>query len=239
MTDDEALLGVVSSANVACGGHAGDGSTMRHVSRAARRRGVAVGAHVSYEDKPGFGRRAMDMDAGELEDLVLAQLATLTGIAAAEGWAVSYCKPHGALYNTIVRDRAQARAVAAAVAALHPGLPVLGLPGSVWLQELAETGLRPVTEVFADRAYAPDGSLVPRGRPGAVLHDPAEITARAVRMVTEQQVTACDGTDIPLVPQSICVHGDNPSALEAATSVRAGLQDAGVTIAPFTSTPTP
>lgn len=233
MTDDEALLDIVSSANVACGFHAGDPTHMRRVCRLAAERGVAVGGHVAYPDLHGFGRRFIDIDPGELEDTILYQLAALQGVARAEGTEVRYVKPHGALYNTIVSHEEQAAAVVAAVTTSAPGIAVLGLPGATWLAQAEAAGLRPVHEVFADRAYTPAGVLVPRTEPGAVIHEPDEIARRVLQMVTDSSVTAVDGSTVTLDAQSICVHGDTAGAVEIARRVRAALVDAGVTITPF------
>ncbi|HEX4256871.1 MAG TPA: 5-oxoprolinase subunit PxpA [Streptosporangiaceae bacterium] len=232
--DDEALLAVVTSANIACGFHAGDPLILRRCCAAAVARGVAIGAQVSYRDLAGFGRREMDVPADELTAEVLYQLAALDGIARAEGGRVRYVKPHGALYNRIARDPVQARAVAAAVAAYDPSLPVLTLPGSVAARVAAEAGLRAAAEAFADRAYTAEGTLVSRREPGAVLSDVAEVTARAVGMATRGQVTAIDGQQVAVEPESICVHGDTPGAVELARSVRHGLEEAGVRLASFT-----
>lgn len=232
-TSDEDLLGIVTSANIACGGHAGDEETMRRVCAEAARGGVVVGAHVSYADRPGFGRRPVCLPADELTDLVLAQMDLLTAVAAQEGVEVAYCKPHGALYNTIAVDWEQAEAVARACAAHRPGLPVLGLPGSVWLDVAAEHGLRPVGEAFADRAYAADGTLVPRTEPGAVLHDPTRVADRVVEMVGAGSVEAITGVRVPVAVGSVCVHGDTPGALAIASRVRVRLEAAGVRLASF------
>ncbi|HEY2238087.1 MAG TPA: 5-oxoprolinase subunit PxpA [Streptosporangiaceae bacterium] len=232
--DDETLLTVVTSANIACGFHAGDPLILRRCCAAAVAGGVAIGAQVSYRDLAGFGRREMDVPADELTAEVLYQLAALDGIARAEGGRVRYVKPHGALYNRIARDPVQARAVTAAVAAYDPSLPMLALPGSVAAQVAAEAGLRAAAEAFADRAYTPEGTLVSRREPGAVLSDVAEVTARAVGMVTRGQVTAIDGQQVAVEPESICVHGDTPGAVELARSVRRGLEEAGVRLASFT-----
>ena len=231
--DDEALLDVVSSANVACGFHAGDPSTMRRVCARAVERGVAVGAQVSYNDLAGFGRRFVDVDPVQLADDVLYQLAALDGIARAEGARVRYVKPHGALYNAAVHHEAQARAVVDAVVAYDRGLPVLGLPGSVLLREAAAAGLRAVEEGFADRGYTPEGTLVPRRAPGALVSDPAAVAERAVRMATDGLVTSADGTAVEVTVASVCVHGDTPGAVELARRVRAALEEAGLRIAPF------
>ncbi|MDT0317266.1 LamB/YcsF family protein [Streptomyces millisiae] len=231
--DDEALLSIVTSANVACGFHAGDPTIMRRVCEAAAARGVAVGAQVGYRDLPGFGRRFIDVDPAELVNDVVYQIGALDGFARLAGTRVSYVKPHGALYNAIVRHEAQAAAVAEAVRRYDPALPVLGLPGSVWLRVAAEVGLTPVREAFADRAYTPEGTLVPRGRPNAVLHDPEVIVERCLRMVAEGVVEAVDGTTLPLDVRSLCVHGDTPGAVEIARRLRSELERAGHPPRPF------
>ncbi|RAY10833.1 LamB/YcsF family protein [Actinomadura craniellae] len=237
--DDLALLDVVTSANVACGFHAGDPLIMRRVCAAAVERGVAIGAQVSYRDLAGFGRREMDVAPAELTAEVLYQIAALDGIARAEGGRVGYVKPHGALYNRIARDPGQARAVVAAVAAYDPALPVLALPGSA---VHAATGpgteaerVPVVPEGYADRAYTADGTLVSRRSPGAVIHDPGAVARRAVRMAVDGSVTAADGVEVPLEVRSICVHGDTPGAVELARAVRAALLAADVRLRPFTS----
>jgi len=232
MGDDLAMLDIVTSANVACGFHAGDPSTMRRLCEAAAARSVTIGAHVSYPDLAGFGRRFIDIDSGELRDAISYQLSALAGFAAAAGTYVCYVKPHGALYNTIVHHDAQAQAVIDGVACIAE-LPIVGLAGSAVLRLAAAAGLRPVTEAFVDRAYNADGTLVPRAQPGAVLHDVDEITKRTVRMVANGVVTAIDGQDVPIAAESICVHGDTPGAVAIAGAVRAALQDAGVDVRPF------
>lgn len=233
MGDDVALLEVVTSANVACGFHAGDPSIMAATCRAAAERGVSVGAHVAYRDLLGFGRRFIDMEPEILHDEVLYQIGALATLARLAGTTVSYCKPHGALYNTIARHPAQALAVAEAVAQFQPGLPVLGLPGSVWLQAATDAGLTPVGEAFADRAYTSDGSLVSRREPGAVLHDPELIAERCIAMARGEPIRDIDGHELVIEAGSICVHGDTPGAVEIARVVRAALNDAGVTLRPF------
>ncbi|SCF34498.1 UPF0271 protein [Micromonospora viridifaciens] len=230
MGDDASLIDIVTSANVACGYHAGDASTMRRVCALAARRGVSVGAQVGYRDLAGFGRRFIDVAPEELTNDVLYQIAALDGIARAEGTRVRYVKPHGALYNAIVTHEAQAAAVVAAVRAVDPALPVYGLPGSAWLRQAADAGLQPVAEAFADRAYRSDGTLVSRRLPHAVLHDPDVIAARVLRMVVEGTIEADDSTIIEVAPQSICVHGDTPEAVAIARAVRQALVAAGVTI---------
>jgi 5-oxoprolinase (ATP-hydrolysing) subunit A len=232
--DDDALLGVVTSANVACGFHAGDPSTMRRVSARAVAGGVAIGAQVSYRDLAGFGRRFVDAAPAELTDDVLYQLAALDGVARAEGGRVTYLKPHGALYNAVVWHEQQAAAVVDAVVAYDRALPVLGLPGSALLRLAADAGLRTVAEGFADRGYTPEATLVPRREPGALVHDAAEVAERAVRMATEGTVVALDGSTVAVPVESVCVHGDTPGAVDLARAVRSALERAGVTLAPFT-----
>ncbi|MDK3257506.1 LamB/YcsF family protein [Blastococcus capsensis] len=231
--DDDALLGLVTSANVACGFHAGDPVTMRRVCGAAVASGVSIGAQVSYRDFAGFGRRFVDVAPDELAADVLYQLAALDGIARTAGGRVSYVKPHGALYNAVVHHEAQARAVVDAVAGYDPGLAVLGLPGSVFLRTAAAAGLRTVGEGFADRGYTAAGTLVPRGAAGALVSEPAAVVERAVRMATDGVVAAVDGTEVRTEVSSICVHGDTPGAVQLARSVRAALEGAGLALAPF------
>jgi UPF0271 protein len=231
--DDEALLDVVTSANVACGFHAGDPSIMRRVCSAAAARGVAIGAQVSYPDVGGFGRRFVDIDPDELIDVITYQIGALDTFARQAGSRVAYVKPHGALYNAVVHHEAQAAAV---VEAVRPwGIPLLGLPDSVVARLADHAGVPAVAEAFADRAYRPDGSLVPRSEPGAVIHDAEEVSARSVRMALDGTVVAVDGTEIAVRAVSLCVHGDTPSAVDLARAVRAALDAAGVALAPFTS----
>ncbi|MEV0145932.1 5-oxoprolinase subunit PxpA [Nonomuraea sp. NPDC050733] len=231
--DDLALLDVVTSANVACGFHAGDPVTIRRTCAAAVDRGVSIGAQVSYRDLAHFGRREMDVEPEELCAEVLYQLAAVDGVARAMGGRVSYVKPHGALYNRIVRDEVQATAVVDAVADYDPSLPLLTLPGSAVHAVAAAAGVSTVTEAFADRAYTPAGALVPRREPGAVVHDVEAVTARAVRMAVEGSVTAVDGSAVPVPARSICVHGDTPDAVRLARAVRDGLLEAGVVLQAF------
>ncbi|KRD05235.1 hypothetical protein ASE48_18775 [Mycobacterium sp. Root265] len=231
--DDDAMLDIVTSANVACGFHAGDPAGLLRVCRAAAQRGVRIGAQVSYRDLAGFGRRFIDVDPDELTAEVIYQIGALSAIATAAGSSVTYVKPHGALYNSIVTNEPQARAVAAAVHAVDPGLPVLGLAGSVFFGAAREFGLRTVAEAFADRAYRPDGQLVSRREPGAVLRDAEQIAVRVLSMVTEGRVTAQDGTEIPISVESVCVHGDSPGAVQIAEAVRTRLSEHGMTPAPF------
>ncbi|AXH97954.1 LamB/YcsF family protein [Ornithinimicrobium avium] len=230
---DDDLLEVVTSANVACGFHAGGPSTMRGVTAHAARTGVAVGAHVAYDDKEGFGRRFIDMDPHVLADEVLYQVAALDAFARRAGTRVTYVKPHGGLYNAIVTHEAQAAAVVAGVTAYSSDLVLLGLPGSVVLRLAEAAGLRTAQEAFADRAYTPEGHLVPRTQEGAVLHDPAEIARRCVAMATGEAITDVNGDRLLVRADSICVHGDTPGALGIARAVRAALREAGADLAPF------
>jgi len=232
MGDDEALLGIITSANIACGFHAGDPSIMRRTCEIAARLGVAIGAHVSYPDLAGFGRRFIDIAPTELTDVVTYQIGALQAIALAAGSRVSYVKPHGALYNTIVTHEAQAAAVVAGVAACGP-LPLMGLAHSTVLRRAAQAGLPTVTEGFVDRAYNSDGSLVSRLLPGAVLHDVEFVAARAVRMVTNKSVIAIDGSEIEVDFNSLCVHGDTPEAVQIAGAVRDALAAADISLRPF------
>ncbi|MCC9206247.1 LamB/YcsF family protein [Arthrobacter sp. zg-Y769] len=233
MGDDAAIFESVSSANVACGFHAGDPSTIAQTCRDAVAAGVTIGAHVAYRDLAGFGRRFLDCSYTELLDDVLYQLGALQGLARAAGSEVRYVKPHGALYNTIVRHEVHARAVVDAVRAFDKDLPVLLLPGAVALEIAADSGLRGVAEAFADRNYNPDGTLVSRREPNAVISDAGTVTANMVRLATQGTITAVDGTEIPMQAESICVHGDTPGAVAMAKAVRAGLENAGVSISSF------
>src|SRR5918995_4218185 len=218
--DDEALLDVVTRANVACGFHASDRTIMRRVCVRAVESGVAIGAQVGYRDLPGFGRRFIDMEPAALTQDVIYQIGALEAFARVAGSRVRYVKPHGALYNAIVHHEEQAAAVVRAVVAYDRTLPVLGLPGSAWLRQAADAGLTVVHEAFADRAYTPEGTLVSRRLPGAVLHDPAEIAARCVAMATGESIEDIDGGTLTMQPGSICVHGDTPGAVEIAVLVR-------------------
>jgi UPF0271 protein len=232
--DDEAMLGIVTSANMACGFHAGDPAGLRTVCRLAAAAGVRVGAQVSYRDLAGFGRRFIDVAHDDLVADVIYQIGALKAVALSVGTTVDYVKPHGALYNTIVANRAQAHAVAEAVHAVDPGLPVLGLAGSAFFDEAHRLGTRTIAEAFADRAYRSDGTLVPRTQPGAVLNDAHEIAERVVRMVTRGQVFAVDGTRLQVQVNSVCVHGDSPGAVQIAAAVRERLIAADVDVRAFT-----
>ncbi len=231
--DDAAIFRSVSSANVACGFHGGDPSVIAQTCRDAAAAGITVGAHVAYRDLAGFGRRFLDCSPTELADDVLYQIGALEAMAHAAGTAVRYVKPHGALYNTIVHHSVHARAVVDAVKAYDPELPLLLLPGAVAAEIASDEGMRVVTEAFADRAYTPEGTLVSRREPGAVLHDEELVAERMVRLATEGTLTAVDGTEIRVEAASICVHSDTPGAVAMAAAVRAGLEGAGVRIGSF------
>ncbi|HNP57001.1 MAG TPA: 5-oxoprolinase subunit PxpA [Gordonia sp. (in: high G+C Gram-positive bacteria)] len=232
--DDEAMLAIVTSANVACGFHAGSPTVLARTCAQAHRRGVAIGAQVSYPDREGFGRRYMAMDPEDLRADIVYQIGALAALASAAGTRVRYVKPHGALYNTIVADEEQAAAVVEAVRSVDPGLPVMGLPGSLVLAMARDAGLPVITEAFADRGYRPDGTLVPRSEPGALLTDSDEIARRVVELVTTGRLTAVDGSTIVIEAESVCLHGDTPGAVEHARTTRAALLSAGVSLAPIT-----
>lgn len=234
LTDDEQLLSVVTSANVACGFHAGDAVTMRRVCDLAAERGVRIGAQVSYRDLAGFGRRAMDVPPAELAAEVAYQIGALEVFARAAGTRVSYVKPHGALYNRVVHDEEQAGSVIDGVVLADTTLPVLGLPGSHLLRVAEQTGLTPVTEAFADRAYTGQGTLVPRGEDGAVITDADAVVARSVELARTGTVTARSGERIPVRARSLCLHGDTPGSVELARRVRAALTASGVRVEAFT-----
>ncbi|MET4591807.1 5-oxoprolinase subunit PxpA [Arthrobacter sp. 754] len=231
--DDNAMFASVSSANVACGFHAGDPSVIRRTCREAAAAGVVIGAHVGYRDLAGFGRRFLDISPGELADDVVYQIGALQALAAVEGARVQYVKPHGGLYNAIVKHTAQAQAVVDAVKSVDSSLPIMGLPGSEVLRLAEQAGLRAVSEAFADRAYNPDGTLVSRSLPGALLEDPEQVAEHVLRMATESTVRAIDGSVLKIRAESICVHGDSPGAVAMATAVKSALGDAGVSIGSF------
>ena len=231
--DDDALLEIVTSANVACGFHASDPSIMRKVCDQAVHHDVAIGAQVGYRDLPGFGRRFIDIEPEALTQDVIYQISALDGFARVAGSRVRYLKPHGALYNAIVHHEEQAAAVVQAVVDYDRTLPVLGLPGSVWLRRAKAAGLTVVEESFADRAYTPEGTLVSRRLPDSVLHDPDEIAARCLAMATGGTIKDIEGGTLALSPGSICVHGDTPGAVEIARRVRDTLTGAGVELSAF------
>jgi 5-oxoprolinase (ATP-hydrolysing) subunit A len=231
--DDDALLDVITSANIACGFHAGDPNIMHRVCDTAVSRGVSIGAQVSYHDLAGFGRRSIDVDQASLINDVIYQIAALDGFARVAGSRVRYVKPHGALYNRTVHDEDQAAAVVAAVVAYDLRLPVLGLPGSALLRHAEQSGLRTVTEAFADRGYTAQATLVPRSQPGALLDDPAIVAQRMVDMLITGRMRSVDGVEIVVSARSICVHGDSPGAVAMAVAVRKALAEAGVEIQAF------
>src|SRR3954453_19506895 len=231
--DDDALLDIVTSANVACGFHASDPSIMSRVCARAAGSGVAIGAQVGVRDLAGFGRRFIDMEPEALTADVIYQIGALEAFARVAGSRVRYVKPHGALYNAIVHHEEQAAAVVRAVVEYDRTLPVMGLPGSAWLRLAAEAGLGAVREAFADRAYTPARTLVPRSHAGAVLHDPEEIARRCVAMAIGEPITDVQGGVLRVDPDSICVHGDTPGAVAIAQRVRDALTEAGVELAAF------
>ncbi len=228
--DDPAMMAAVTSANVACGFHAGDPTTLRRTCQDAAAAGVVIGAQVGYRDLAGFGRRFIDMDPRELTDDVIYQIGALQAIAAVSGSSVRYVKPHGALYNAIVHHEIQASAVVDAVLAVDRTLPLLGLPGSAVLAIAAERGLRTVPEAFADRGYTARGTLLPRGQPGALVEDPEAVAERASRLAREGVVLAADGSSVPVRADTLCLHGDTPGAPSLAAAVRARLARDGVEV---------
>ncbi|MER7407694.1 5-oxoprolinase subunit PxpA [Streptomyces sp. NPDC000070] len=233
LTDDEGLLSVVTSANVACGFHAGDPATMRRVCELAAERGVRIGAQVSYRDLAGFGRRAMDVPPAELAAEVAYQIGALEVFARAAGARVAYVKPHGALYNRVVRDEEQAAAVLDGVLLADATLPVLGLPGSRLLELAGKAGLPVVTEAFADRAYTDAGTLVPRTLEGAVVTDPGTVVERSLSLARSGEVVSHSGARIEVRARSLCLHGDTLGAVELARRVRERLEASGVRVEAF------
>lgn len=232
---DEAVMASITSANVACGYHAGDPGVMRRTVRLARDAGVAVGAHPGFPDLVGFGRREMRMAAQDVEDMVVYQIGALAAIANSEGVRLSHVKPHGALYNMAVTDKELAAAIARAVVAFDPALIFFALPGSELVRAASALGLQVALEGFADRSYQPDGSLTPRSRAGAVIHDVDAVVARALRMATDGVVTASDGSRLDMRVDTICTHGDTRGAQSLTRALRAGLEGAGVTVAAVAS----
>ena len=230
---DEEVMRSITSANVACGFHAGDPGTMRHTVELAARAGVAVGAHPGLPDLAGFGRRAMAVSAREARDLVLYQIGALDAFVRGTGLRLAHVKPHGALYNQAAHDEALATALVEATAAYDAGLAFVGLPGSAMERAAGHAGVRFAAEVFADRAYRADGSLVPRGQPDALVADPVEAAARVVAMVREGRVRAAGGEWVAIRADTVCVHGDNPHAVAMAAAIRAALDAAGVAVAPL------
>ncbi|AFL50368.1 UPF0271 protein [Sinorhizobium fredii] len=233
MGDDTSMLGIVTSANIACGFHAGDPAGILAVLREAARRGVSVGAHIGYRDLVGFGRRNMDPSSAELVGDTIYQIGALQGLAKAAGTAVRYVKPHGALYNTISNDIRQADDVIAGIKAVDPSLILMALAGAPIVERARAAGLTVVCEAFADRSYNADGTLVSRRLPGAVIHDAELVADRMLGMVSERRISAIDGTEIVIEAQSICIHGDTPSAVALARSLRDRLIENGVELKPF------
>ncbi len=231
--DDEAMLDLISSANIACGFHAGDALTLQRTCAAASERGVVIGAQVGYRDLAGFGRRFIAMDPAELTADVLYQLGALEAMCRVAGARVCYVKPHGALYHAVADDVGQADAVISAIRAYDSSLPLMGLAGSTSMTRAAAAGLSTITEAFADRGYTSAGRLVPRGAPGAVLDDAALVANRMVRLVTHGVIESDDGTDVPVHAQSICTHGDSPGAVAMAQAVSEALAEHGVQITSF------
>jgi UPF0271 protein len=231
--DDERLAPLVSSINVACGFHASDPRTMRRTVQLARRHGVAVGAHPSYPDRVGFGRRALAATPDEVRDDVTYQVGALWAFCRAEGVPLRHVKPHGALYNAAAGDEGLATAICEAVRSIDPALVVVALAGSRMLAVARRLGLRAAGEAFADRAYTPEGALLSRREPGAVLHDPATVAARAVRMARERRVTAADGSEVAVEAETLCLHGDTPGAADLAAAIRAALDREGIAVRPL------
>lgn len=227
---DLGVIPHITSANIACGFHAGDPAVMRATVEFAREHGVAVGAHPGFPDPEGFGRRELQFSAADVEYFVAHQIGALAGIAAGLGVRLQHVKPHGALFNMAVRDTVLADAVARAAATIDRALILFGLPGSEIVAAGRRAGLRTASEGFADRAYASDGTLVPRSRDGAVIHDPAVVVRRGVRMVIDRTVEAVDGTVVPVTIDSLCVHGDTPGAADLASRLRAALVEGGVDV---------
>jgi 5-oxoprolinase (ATP-hydrolysing) subunit A len=227
---DPALMPFLTSASIACGGHAGDAATMAVTVELARAHRVAIGAHPGFVDRAHFGRREQQLTSEQIRRLISDQVRALAEVAATRGIELQHVKPHGALYNMAARDQSIAQAIADAVAGINRGLALFGLSGSELIAAGKRAGLRTVSEVFADRGYLPDGSLAPRGRPGAIINDPDAVALRAVAMVRDQAVPAIDGTRVPLVAETICVHSDTPGAAELARRIRAALDAAGITV---------
>lgn len=236
MGDDEAMLNVATSVNVACGFHAGDPDTMRKIASAARTRGVGIGAHPGYRDLENFGRTPMPgLSANEIENLVAYQIGALCAVAALAGHKVTHVKAHGALSNAACTDAVIANAIAAAIKAVDPGLAFMVLPQTELARAADRAGLRAIHEIYADRAYQDDAQLLPRNRNGAVLHDGDEIAKRVLRMVTDQSIITASEKTIPTPVDSICVHGDTPGAVKIARAVRSALEQGGIKVSSFSS----
>ena len=230
---DDKVIPLISSCNIACGYHASDPLVMKKTVEMAAKAGIGIGAHPGFPDLMGFGRRNMNVSPAEASAYVTYQLGALYAFARSAGVKLQHVKPHGALYNMAGKNYDLALAIAKAVQAFDPSLILMGLAGSQSVKAAQDIGLPVANEVFADRAYMPDGSLMPRTMEGAVIHDEKLAISRVVRMVMEHKVTACDGTDIEIIPDSVCVHGDNVKALAFVTEIRKALEAEGVTIAPL------
>ena len=235
MGDDDAMLSVVNSANIACGGHAGDPETMYATCRTAAEHSVVIGAHPSYVDREGFGRRIIPMQPDEIGRMVVAQVGALAAIARLAGTEVRYVKPHGALGNVAAADALVATGIVDAVRSAFPTMAILAISGTQLELVARAAGVEVYSEIFADRAYQPDGLLVPRSRPGSVLHDAEEAAQRLIEFVAQGRMAVVDGEPIPLAAHSVCVHGDTPGAVEMARHIRAELVRAGVAPRPFLS----
>ena len=233
MGDDAALLDHVTSANIACGFHAGDPGTIHRTVELALEKGVAIGAHPSLPDLQGFGRRSMNVSAEEAYDLVLYQIGALAGFATACGGKLAHVKPHGALYNMAAKDARLARAIARAVRDFDATLVLFGLAGSELVRAGGQAGLKTANEVFADRTYQADGSLTPRTQPDAMIHDADAAIAQVRRMVGEGRVRSQQGSDVPVQPDTLCIHGDEPGAVDFAKRIRQALAADGVRVAPI------
>jgi len=227
---DEEILAHVTSANIACGFHAGDPGTMRKTVRLAMEHGVAVGAHPGLQDLVGFGRRRMDISPQEAYDIVVYQIGALWGFVKAEGGSLAHVKPHGELYNMAAKDARLAEAIAEAVYKVDPELILFGLAGSELVKAGQRIGLRTASEVFADRTYQPDGTLTPRREPGAVITDEKQALAQVIRMVKEGKVLTLQQVDMPIRADTICIHGDGPKAAEFARNIRSALTEAGIAV---------
>ena len=231
--DDVQLMALVSSANIACGGHAGGGEMLRATLILARDHGVVAGAHPGYEDRANFGRLVVPMANDALAAMVARQVETACSMATAVGHRISYVKPHGALHNLAAIDRTVSEVICDAVRAVDPGLALLCLSGSLTEMVARDRGMPVASEIFADRAYLPDATLVPRGQPGAVIHAPDQVVARVLAMLRSGRATAADGTPLPLAMDSLCLHGDTTGAVALARLLRAAIEAEGIGIAPF------
>jgi UPF0271 protein len=235
MGDDAAMLDIVSSANVACGGHASDPETMFRTLTLARARGVVTGAHPSYPDKEGFGRRRLPFAPLEIERFVAAQLGALIAIGALVGQPIAYVKPHGALANVASEDHAVAEAIVRALQAVDPGLAVLAISGTVLEAVAKARGATVFSEIFADRGYTPAGNLVPRSEPGAMIHDPAAATTRLLQFLESRRMPTVGGAPVQLAADSVCIHGDSPAAVAMARHISDAIKARGLGVAPFIS----